>query len=204
MTRFRILVCLVMSLAAPLAVADKTIVVLGDSLSAGYGIDKNFGWVSLLDARLKQQGYRYRVVNASISGDTTSGGLSRLPVTLQKLNPRILIVELGGNDGLRGLSLNETAHNLDQIVKKGKSTGARILLLGMQLPPNYGPEFSHRFRNMFTKVAAENGVALVPFFLQNVALRPELMQGDGIHPRVEAQGTLLDNVWPTLLPLLTR
>jgi len=179
-------------------------VVLGDSLSAGYGIDKNRGWVALLDARLRQQGYRYRVVNASVSGDTTSGGLSRLPVTLAQLKPEILIVELGGNDGLRGLSVNETASNLDRIVKQGKKAGAAVLLLGMQLPPNYGPEFSRRFRESFNTVAASNDIALVPFFLNNVALRAELMQADGIHPRVEAQPILLDNVWPALRPLLIR
>ena len=178
--------------------------VLGDSLSAGYGIDKNLGWVSLLEARLKQQGYRYRVVNASVSGDTTSGGLSRLPVTLRQLKPEILIVELGGNDGLRGLSVNETTRNLDQIVKLGKQSGAKVAILGMQLPPNYGPEFSRRFRKSFEIVAVKNNISLVPFFLENVALDKELMQSDGIHPRVEAQAILLDNVWPTLHPLLVR
>jgi len=202
--KFRFALCVVLLLVAAQASADRTLVVLGDSLSAGYGIDKNRGWVALLDARLRQQGYRYRVVNASVSGDTTSGGLSRLPVTLAQLKPEILIVELGGNDGLRGLSVNETASNLDRIVKQGKKAGAAVLLLGMQLPPNYGPEFSRRFRESFNTVAASNDIALVPFFLNNVALRAELMQADGIHPRVEAQPILLDNVWPALRPLLIR
>ena len=182
--------------------STKKILVLGDSLSAGYGIDVNKGWVSLLAQRLADTDQR--VINASVSGETTGGGLARLPALLQEHNPDLVIVELGGNDGLRGLSLNIMEQNLEAIVNQVKAHDAQILLLGMKIPPNYGQRYTQLFEHSFSKLAQQTGVAFVPFFLEDVAGHPELVQADGIHPRVEAQTTLLDNIWPTLKPLVTE
>ena len=187
------------SVAAP---APRNIVVLGDSLSAGYGIQVQQGWVNLLSQRLATEGYGYRVVNASVSGETTQGGLARLPRALELHQPAIVIVELGGNDGLRGLPLAASRANLEQIIEKARAAKARVLLLGMVIPPNYGPRYGQEFRDMFATLAAKYPVAFVPFLLDQVALNPELMQADGIHANARGQPLLLNNVWPKLKPLL--
>ena len=179
-----------------------SILVVGDSLSANYGIELRDGWVTLLQQRLPRQGYPHTVVNASISGDTTSGGRARLPAALKRHRPQIVILELGGNDGLRGLSLRETRANLEAMVRAAQTAGARVLLVGIHLPPNYGPEFTRKFHAIYHELARAHDTALVPFLLEGVALTPGLMQPDGIHPRAAAQTRLLDNVWPHLEPLL--
>jgi acyl-CoA thioesterase-1 len=182
--------------------AGKVVLVLGDSLSSAYGMDVELGWVHLLQQRLDAGATPYRVVNASISGDTTGGGATRLPRALATHGPHIVIVELGGNDGLRGVSLDTTRRNLDTIVRLSLESGARVLLVGMRLPPNYGPAYTERFHAQFRKLAEQRGVAHVPFLLEGVGGERALMQDDGIHPRAEAQAMLLDNVWPHLEPLL--
>jgi len=180
------------------------LLVVGDSLSAGYGIATEQGWVNLLQLRLDQRGPNYRVVNASITGDTTRGGLARLPRALQVHKPHIVIIELGGNDGLRGLHYDEMRANLQQMVELSREAGARVLLLGMRMPPNYGPEFTRRYHQVFHQVAAEEQVTLVPFFMERVAEDKSLMQADGVHPNAEAQPVLLDNVWSALEPMLDQ
>jgi acyl-CoA thioesterase I len=182
--------------------APRTIVVLGDSLSAGYGITVQQSWVSLLGQRLASEGYGYRVVNASVSGETTQGGLSRLPRALQAHKPAIVIVELGGNDGLRGLPLAASRANLSRIIEQARAAKAQVLLLGMMIPPNYGPRYSDQFREMFASLASKYPVAFVPFFLDKVALDQKLMQDDGIHPNAAGQPRMLENLWPELKPLL--
>ena len=184
--------------------AAPVILVLGDSLSAGYGIGVEQGWVALLQARLRSKGYGYRVVNASSSGETTGGGLARLPRALATHRPNIVIVELGGNDGLRGLPVGEIRSNLDSIIGRSQQAGARILLVGMRIPPNYGPIYSKSFQALFGEAAARHDVPLVPFLLQKVVLNDAMMQQDGIHPNAAAQPRLLDTVWPRLEPLLRR
>ncbi|MDX1433888.1 MAG: arylesterase [Gammaproteobacteria bacterium] len=185
-----------------LALAEGVILVVGDSLSSAYGMDAREGWVALLEQRLDARGAGYRVMNASISGDTTAGGVSRLPRALESHDPDVVVIELGGNDGLRGIPLEETRSNLARMVELAKAHGARVLLLGMRLPPNYGPMYTKRFHEIYADLAEANGVARVPFFLEGVGGVRELMQDDGIHPRPEAQGRLLENVWPHLEPLL--
>ena len=181
--------------------AQGDVLVLGDSLSAAYGIDAAAGWVSLLRQRLQDQGYPYRVINASVSGDTTSGALQRLPQALQH-HPAILIIELGGNDGLRGTPLQVMRGNLRKLVELSRHAGARVLLVGVRLPPNYGPAYVAAFEAVYAQVARETHTPLVPHLLQGVATRRALMQADGIHPKAVAQQRLLDNVWPVLKPLL--
>jgi acyl-CoA thioesterase-1 len=178
--------------------------VLGDSLSAGYGLKPAEGWVALLEKRLQAQGYEYRVVNASVSGETSGGGLQRLPRALELHKPAVVIVELGANDGLRGLSLALTRDNLTKIVTSARQAGAQVVLVGMQLPPNYGPRYTNDFMRMYGEIAKANHVELVPFLLQSVALNPVLMQADGLHPTAQAQPTLLDTVWQVLKPLLKK
>lgn len=177
---------------------------LGDSLSAAYGLQPEQGWVTLLEKRLQAQGYGYRVVNASVSGETTSGGVQRLPRALSLHKPEIVIIELGGNDGLRGLPVATTRQNLTQAVRVAKQAGARVLLVGIQVPPNYGPRYTQQFAETFTSIAESEKVPLVPFLLEKVALNTQLMQSDGIHPTASAQPMLLDNIWPHLAPLLTK
>jgi acyl-CoA thioesterase-1 len=186
------------------AASDHTVLVLGDSLSAGYGLKPAQGYVALLEKRLQQQGYGYRVVNASVSGETSGGGLQRLPRALELHKPAVVIVELGANDGLRGLSLALTRDNLTRIVAGARQAGAQVLLVGMRLPPNYGPRYTNDFMSMYREIATANHVALVPFLLQSVALKPALMQADGLHPTAEAQPALLDTLWPVLVPLLKK
>lgn len=191
--------------AAPALPADApTILVVGDSLSAGYGINVNEGWVSLLARRLEAQGYGYRVVNASSSGETTGGGLTRLPRALDLHKPELVILELGSNDGLRGLPIAQMRANLEAMIGLAKSRGARVLLLGMQIPPNYGPTYTSGFHAAFVDLAKQHQLPLVPFFLDRVALRTDLMQDDELHPNAAGQPLLLDNVWPSLEPLLKR
>lgn len=180
------------------------LLVLGDSISAEYGLKRDAGWVKLLEARLRAQGYAYDVVNASISGETTSGGLARIDELLKRLKPTVVVVELGGNDGLRGLQMPATEQNLDAIVTRSQQAGARVLLVGMQLPPNYGKAYGERFAALFPALAKRHQTALVPFFFEGFGDRFELFQPDRIHPTEAAQARLLDNVWPALTPLLKR
>ena len=178
------------------------ILVLGDSLSAGYGIDRAVGWVNLLQNRLVAQNHGHRVINASISGDTTAGGLARLPVALERFNPRIVIIELGGNDGLRGLGIDQTRRNLSQMIDLAQAADCRVLLLGMMLPPNFGRSYTQKFLQIYQDLAEERSLPLVPFFLAGVVDRPEWMQMDGIHPNAQAQPRMLENVWEILRPML--
>jgi acyl-CoA thioesterase I len=181
-----------------------TILIVGDSISAGYGIQRDAGWVSLLQQRIDELDIAYRVVNASISGDTTSAALARLPQALALHQPAVVVVELGGNDALRGYPIGEIARNLRALVATAQRAGATVLLLGMQIPPNYGARYTQAFAAMYTSVAADTDAALVPFLLDGVATDAALMQGDGIHPTATAQPRLLDNVWPTLQSLLGK
>ena len=182
--------------------ASRTVVVLGDSLSAGYGIRIQEGWVTLLSQRLASEGYVYKVVNASVSGETTQGGLARLPRVLELHKPDIVIIELGGNDGLRGLPLATSRENLRRAIELAQRAKARVLLVGMLIPPNYGERYAREFRDMFTTLASSHSLALVPFLLDRVALEPGLMQPDGIHANARGQPRMLENVWPKLKPLL--
>jgi acyl-CoA thioesterase I len=184
--------------------SDRTILVFGDSLSAAHGIRPEQGWVALLDARLKAQGYGYEVVNASVSGETSSGGVERLPRALKLHQPGTVILELGANDGLRGLPLAATRDNLAQMVRLAQASGARVLLIGIRIPPNYGPRYTEEFARVFPDLANQDHLPLVPFLLAGVALDPDLMQEDGMHPNARGQPRLLDNVWPYLKPLLKK
>jgi len=179
-----------------------TLLVVGDSISAAFGMDTRQGWVALLENRLAEQGYAHQVVNASISGDTSAGGAARLPALLAEHQPELVIIELGGNDGLRGQPPGQLQQNLAAMVQQSQKVGAKVLILGMQLPPNYGVRYTTAFAEVFVKVADEFDVPLVPFMLEGVGGVPALMQADGIHPAVEAQPVLLENVWPILKPLL--
>lgn len=187
--------------AASLASAPK-ILVLGDSLSAGYGIELQQGWVSLLEQRLQAEGYDHLVVNASVSGETAGGGLARLPALLQEHQPAIVVLELGGNDGLRGHPVNIMERQLSDIIEKSQQASARVLLLGMHIPPNYGKRYTDLFHNTFGSLAKKYQLDYVPFFLETVATEAGLMQRDGIHPTADAQPAMLDNVWPTLKKML--
>jgi acyl-CoA thioesterase-1 len=201
----RILLLLALySVATPVAAEQPTILVLGDSLSAGHGIDVNDSWAQLLQQRLHRLGYPYRVVNASISGDTTRGGLSRTGQALGQHHPRILIVELGGNDGLRGLALDDMHGNLAAIIEQGKKAGAWVLLIGVRLPPNYGEVYVKKFHGVYRELARSYGIPLVPYLLDGIGGHADLMQADGLHPNSAAQARMLDNVWPYLLPLLEK
>jgi acyl-CoA thioesterase-1 len=196
-----------MALTAPWAgAADApTVMVLGDSLSAEYGLARGSGWVGLLEQRLATRKPSVRVVNASISGDTTSGGRARLPALLTREHPSVVVIELGGNDALRGLPLEMTQANLTAMTQAAQKAGAKVLLTGMQVPPNYGADYGKRFAAVYTQVAQSTGAALVPFLLKGVADGPDAMalfQADRIHPKAEAHPTILRNVWPTLEPLL--
>lgn len=184
--------------------AARTILVLGDSVSAGYGIKAEEGWVALLQQRLRQQGYGYRVINASVSGETTTGGLTRLPRALERHKPAIVVLELGGNDGLRGLPLATTRANLVRMIQLSQQAGARVVLVGMKIPPNYGPRYTQGFEQIFSDLAREYRLPLVPFLLDKVALTAGMMQDDGLHPTARGQPVMLDNVWPTLRGVLVR
>jgi|SRR5690554_90958 len=191
-------------LASAAHAKNPTLMVLGDSLSAGYGIDLDQGWVQLLRERIAQDEAtaHYQVINASVSGETTRGGLARLEALIQRHNPEVVIVELGGNDGLRGQPIKLMQQNLAQIIQSLQASNAKVLLLGMQIPPNYGARYTQLFAAMYPQLADRFKVPLVPFFLHQVALDPQLMQSDDIHPNAAAQPQLLQNVWPLLAPLL--
>ncbi len=183
---------------------DNTILVLADSLSASYGIAIEDGWVSLLQNRLRDQGYTYNVYNASISGDTTHGAKSRLDEILNDTKPVLTILELGGNDGLRGLPIPEIKSNLGEIINLLKSAGSRILLVPMLLPPNYGKFYIDRFTGIYSELSQQTNTRLSKFILDGIAENPELMQNDGIHPTAEAQIMMLDNIWPDLENMLNK
>ncbi|MFO7603674.1 MAG: arylesterase [Gammaproteobacteria bacterium] len=201
------LLCLSAAFHHTVFAADKTppnILVMGDSLSGAYGIDRQEGWVTLLQQTLQQRGYAYTVINASISGDTSRTGLSRLEDALRAHRPEIVIVALGGNDGLRGLPFAEIQSSLARIIERAQQAGAQILLVGVRLPPNYGVAYNQQFANMYRELAHAYDVALVPRILNDVADHPELMQADGIHPTQAAQARILQNVWQGLQPLLRQ
>ncbi|MGF1615926.1 MAG: arylesterase [Gammaproteobacteria bacterium] len=191
------------SAAGSEATEPPVLMVLGDSLSSAFGIEVEEGWVQLLQRRLDQQGRRYRVVNASISGDTSGAGLARLGRALAMHRPAIVLVELGGNDGLRGLDLKDMRRNLEQIVSRSQRSGAQVLLLGMRIPPNYGPAYSEGFHDVYVQAATQYRISLVPFLLAGIADDPQLMQADGIHPKASAQAQILENVWPYLEAILS-
>jgi acyl-CoA thioesterase-1 len=202
---FSILLIVFAALAPrPTLAGQPVILVLGDSLSAGHGIDRQYGWVQLLQNRLDQSGYAYRVVNASISGDTTDSGLSRLPYALKQHHPAIVIIELGGNDGLRGLTLAQLETNLTRLVILSKQAGAKVMLCRERIPPNLGPVYTTKFSKTYATVAKRQRVPLVPYLLKGVADDPKLMQDDGIHPNAKGQPGMLENVWPVLEPLLVK
>jgi acyl-CoA thioesterase-1 len=181
------------------------ILVFGDSISAGYGLAHvEQGWVELLKTRLKTLGYGYEVVNASVSGETTAGGLARLPRALELHLPKIVVIELGGNDGLRALPIPQMRANLEQMTDLAAAAGAKVLLLGMRMPPNYGLPYTEQFRDSFSAIARDKKIPLVPFLLNDIALSPNLMQDDDIHPNALGQPKLLENVWPALQPLLRK
>ena len=185
--------------AQPLA---PVILIVGDSLSAGFGIEISDGWVALLQDRLKKKGYEYRVVNASISGDTTGGGLRRLPRALNSHQPAITLLELGGNDGLRATPVSVIRRNMERMIELSQAAGSQVILAGIQIPPNYGIAYTTEFAEVYTSLAAEREVSLIPFFMDGVALKPELLLPDLIHPNREGQPVLLENAWGTLKPLL--
>ncbi len=173
-------------------------------MSAGYGIEQQLGWVKLLEAKLQAEHFDYKVVNASISGDTTSNGLSRLPPLLAKYKPSITIIELGGNDGLRGLNLENIKNNLQSIIQLAKDASSDVLLIGIRLPPNFGSKYTQTFNENYLILAKENNIQVVPFLLKGIDENTTLMQSDGIHPRAEAQAMILNNLWPTLKGLLKQ
>jgi acyl-CoA thioesterase I len=200
--RLFVLVMLVIA-SVPAWAETPVILVFGDSISAGYGLARvERGWVALLQTRLKEQEYGYQVINASVSGETTAGGLARLPRALMLHQPQIVILELGGNDGLRALPIAQMRANLSRMVDLATTAGAKVMLLGMRMPPNYGPDYTEQFRLCYSDLAREKKLPLVPFLLQDIALSQTLMQADGIHPNEGGQPILLDNVWPSLKPLL--
>jgi acyl-CoA thioesterase-1 len=182
--------------------AGRSILVLGDSLSAAYGIEAKQGWVALLAERLTHQGYGYEVVNASVSGETSDGGLARLPRALSLHHPQIVILELGANDGLRGLPIEATRANLAKMIELARAAGAQVLLVGIRIPPNYGPRYTEGFARIFPDLAQSYQVPLVPFLLQDVALNHDLMQDDGLHPKAQGEPKVLETVWRSLQPLL--
>ena len=186
----------------PMAAMAKSIMVLGDSISAGYGIDVNAGWVNLLQQKFKALPSNVVIHNESISGDTTAGGLARLDPLLSRHKPAWVLVELGANDGLRGLSPQEMKSNLTEIVKRSQKAGANVMLLGMKIPPNYGKRYIDLFYNIYPQLAEELKVPLVPFILEDVALKPEMMQADGLHPNALGQPLIAEKVWGYLWPLL--
>lgn len=178
------------------------ILIFGDSLSAAYGIGEDEGWVTLLAERLAQEDSELEVVNGSVSGETTTGGRARLPSLLERYNPAFVLIELGGNDGLRGLPLSLMRENLTDMIQLSQSSGATVMIAGMQIPPNYGPRYTEPFFAQYAELAAEFDLYLIPFLIDGIPQQPELMQADGIHPKAEAQSMILDNFWPVLLEAL--
>lgn len=204
--------CMVVSLlglsfvALPTAAIAKnsTILIYGDSLSAAYGISQQQGWATLLQKKLISQHYQYDVINASISGETSSGGLSRLPFALTKFKPNIIVLELGANDGLRGLSVKEMSKNLSAMIMLSKKAKVKVLLVGMRIPPNYGPKYTTSFSQTYRQLSLQHKVSLVPFMLENIAAKPKLIQDDGLHPNVLGQPMILENIWQELQVLLKK
>ena len=190
--------------AQAVAVEAPTVLVFGDSLSAGYGIEVDQSWATLLQARLEEQGYEHRVVNASISGDTTEGGAARIGQAIESFAPALIILELGGNDGLRGIPPQRMRDNLRTIITTGTDSGAAVVLLGIRIPPNYGQRYIEEFEDVFRQLAAELEIPWIEFFMEGVALNEELMQSDGIHPNAQAQPVLLDNAWPIIHTALSN
>jgi acyl-CoA thioesterase-1 len=205
MRLFLLTLCLIA--AAPLtarAAEPPVILIVGDSLSAGYGLVAGQGWVSLLQQRLKREGYGYRVVNASVSGETTDGGVQRLKRALDQHHPAIVVIELGGNDGLRGLPVSRLRSNLELLITQSRAAGAEVLLVAIRVPTNYGQRYTTSFRGVYTDLANRYKIGLVPFLSDQVAVDLALFQPDGIHPNAQAQPILLNNLWPQLTPLLQR
>jgi acyl-CoA thioesterase-1 len=180
------------------AATAPTVLVFGDSLSAGYGIDVDQSWPALLQSRLESQGYEHRVINASISGETTEGGVTRIARALENFGPELVILELGGNDGLRGFPPDRMKANLQTIIETTKASGAAVIMLGIRIPTNYGPRYTGAFENVYRELADQLSVLWIEFFMEGIALNEELMQEDGIHPNASAQSILLDNAWPII------
>jgi acyl-CoA thioesterase-1 len=197
-----LLACLLVTCSA--AASERTLLVFGDSLSAAYGLRTDQGWVALLQQRLQAQGYGYRVVNASVSGETTDGGRSRIARALAQQQPELVILELGANDGLRGLPVKDVRANLAQTLGDIRKSGAKALLIGILIPPNYGPQYTKAFAAIYQSLAKEQNVPLVPFLLDGIALDKQSMQDDGLHPNAKGQPQVLENVWTHLQPLLRR
>jgi acyl-CoA thioesterase-1 len=183
--------------------ANSTILVLGDSLSAEYGISRGAGWVKLLEDQLQKQGSPWNIFNASISGETSSGGLTRLPALLQQKKPGIVLLELGANDALRGLSIEQTEKNLRKMIQISKQSGAKVLLFGIQIPPNYGQDYTNQFKSIYPKLATQESIELLPFFLKGVASQKDYFQADNIHPNEKAQMQLFKNVWDAMTPYMS-
>jgi acyl-CoA thioesterase I len=202
MSLIRVLFLVLLCLAAPVSAQQAVVLVVGDSLGAGYGLPQGHGWVDLLQKRIAEDKLDYRLVNASISGDTTLGGRNRLDALLRQHQPRVVIIELGANDGLRGQPVEAMRENLTAMVRAARKAGARALLVGMQIPPNYGQEYTRKFQDAFVQVAKAERVPLVPFLLDGFADKRELFQADGIHPTEQAQPLMARTVWPKLEPLL--
>lgn len=196
------MLCVGLGLAMPVQAA--TLLIMGDSLSAAYGMRREEGWVALLERKMAQSQPGWTVVNASISGETTQGGLTRLGAELARAKPAVVVIELGANDGLRGLPVTAMRDNLITMTREAQKIGARVLIVGMRLPPNYGPAYTTPFQAVFAESAKATGAALVPFLLEGVALQPALIQADGLHPNAAAQPALLETVWKYLRPLLRR
>lgn len=203
MRRFTALLLLLLNVQA-FASEAPAVLVFGDSLSAGYGIEVDQSWATLLQARLEQQGYEHRVVNASISGDTTEGGAARIAQAIATFSPVLIILELGGNDGLRGIPPSRMRENLRTIIKTSTDSDAEVVLLGIRIPPNYGQRYIEEFDSVYRELAAELKVPWIEFFMEGVALNEELMQPDGIHPNAAAQPVLLDNAWPIIHTALSE
>jgi len=194
---------LFLSVGVAYAAPPKTVLVIGDSLSAGYGIEIDQSWTALLQSKLQSQGYEYRVVNASISGDTTEGGASRIAAALENFNPELVILELGGNDGLRGIPPDRMKGNLRSIIETSQASGASVIMLGIRIPTNYGPRYTTAFEAVYRDLAEQLRIPWIEFFMAGIALDEELMQADGIHPNAKAQSILLDNAWPVVSKALS-
>ena len=200
----RALVALALALLALPALAERTVMVFGDSLSAGYGLASGEGWVSLLAGRLSRDGLAWKVVNASVSGETTAGGLSRLPADLTRHHPSVVVIELGANDALRGQPLAAIRANLQRMIQLVRKARAQPVLVGIMIPPNYGIDYAGGFRSVYSEIAKDEKVPLVPFLLDGIVEHPELFQADQLHPTAAAQPRILDNVWRTLEPVLAK
>ena len=201
MRKFLVLVALLTATGGHAADVP-TVLIFGDSLSAGYGIDVDQSWAALLQSRLREQGYEHRVVNASISGETTEGGAERIGPAIDHFSPEVIILELGGNDGLRGFPPERMRQNLEKIITTSKASGAEVVLLGIRIPSNYGPRYTQAFENVFRETAEALDIPWIEFFMDGIALNEELMQADGIHPNEKAQPRLLDNAWPVIAQAL--